>query len=649
MPMKIIQRVLLGFKGIQGSVISSLILLVTAGFASGATLTHRYSFDTDASDSVGGADGVLQGNAVVANGALVLDGTNSSAQLPNDLFSNYSSISFEIWYADAAVGNPNNRLYSFSGAQGSMSYLLFGQGSHAVGSSANIVNLRSPAVGGTNHLIWVEDADAQMARIYINGLLAASNGSFTITPAMIGSTTTNLLGAGATNVVMSNFKGSILEFRTYQGALSVLDAAVLDAFGPDQPETVPGTLQEVRLAIPSPTGPGAIFRAGVFADFSDVTNVNVSAQPDLVLASDNTNVVVITPDQRIMTVAMGTANVTAVWQGFSNTVPVTVGMPHDIALVHRYSFNEQTNDWIVHDSVSGANGQVFNTGSHPPTNAVFTGTGQLKLSGGYSNGGTKGGYAVLPPGLISSLSEVTIEAWVIWTPGKLPLTYGNGAWQRIFDFGQEGSGRPISYLFLTPATDNVSFTTNSVLHSAITTNYNNNETPRLNWTKALVTNVLCQVVIGYSPVRGIMKMYVDGVPVASGEAVIPLSGIVDTNCYLGRSLFSSDAYFFGSFEEFRIYSGLLTDAEVAANHAAGPHALGVDFILREYPPNSGQTNAVTVSWGPSATNLVLKASPALGTAAAWTPVSTLPTLQINRDIVTLPTTNGASFFQLRSP
>ena len=66
-------------------------------------LTHRYSFDADASDSVGGANGVLQGNAVIAGGALFLDGTNSSIRLPNDLFTNYSSISFEVWYADAAV------------------------------------------------------------------------------------------------------------------------------------------------------------------------------------------------------------------------------------------------------------------------------------------------------------------------------------------------------------------------------------------------------------------------------------------------------------------------------------------------------------------------------------------------------------------
>src|ERR1039457_1903389 len=80
-----------------------------------AVLTHRYSFDADASDSINAANGTLQGNAAIVNGALVLDGTNSNVRLPNDLFTNYSSISFEVWYADAAVSNPNNQLYNFSG------------------------------------------------------------------------------------------------------------------------------------------------------------------------------------------------------------------------------------------------------------------------------------------------------------------------------------------------------------------------------------------------------------------------------------------------------------------------------------------------------------------------------------------------------
>ena len=622
-----------------------LLILLTLQTAMPGVLTHRYSFDADASDSVGGANGVLQGNAVITNGALVLDGTNSSVRLPNDLFTNYNSVSFEVWYADAAVSNPSNQLYNFSAALGGMYYCFFGQGNHFVGASSNLVTLPIPAVGGTNHLILTQDSASQTASIFINGLLAAQTAGFTNTPAMIGSTTNNLIGAGATNVAASNFKGRILEFRTYQGALAPLDATVLDAFGPDQPQSNPGTLQAVRVVIPSPTGPGALFCAPVFADFSGVTNVNISTQPDLVLISDNTNVIAFAPDQRLQTVALGMANITAIWQGFSNTLTVTVGVPQDIALLHRYGFNEQTNDWIVHDSVTGANGRLFNTSASSPT-AAFTGNGQMQLAGafqGSSGGASSGsGYAALPPGIISSLSEVTVEAWVTWTfPSFIFPSY----WQRIFDFGSLSGSQGVSYLFLTPGTDNDSYTTKSLLHFAITTNYNIFETPRLNWTNILPFNVTSFVAVTYSPVRGVAKIYLNGVPVALGAATIPLSGIVDTNNWLGRSQFSSDAYFGGRYNEFRIYSGLLSDLDVAADFAAGPDVVGVDYVLHAFP--SG--NSLAVTWGPSATNLVLQSSPALGAGAVWNQVTNVPVLQNGRYGVTVPISGNAVFFRLHTP
>ena len=645
-----------GLKGISRlSVLTAVFFFLLLQSVNAAVLTHRYSFDADASDSVGGADGSLVGNAVIAGGALVLDGSNSCVQLTNDLFTNYSSVSFELWYADAALSNPSNELYHFSGSNGTMSFLLLGQARNVAGASTQSFNLMSPPVGGTNHLIFVGDGIAQTAKVYLNGILAASINGFTNTPAAIGSTVTNFIGAGSTNIPYSYFKGDILEFRTYQGALSSLDAAVLNAFGPDQPQTDPGTLQAVRIVIPSPTGPGALFRPKVFADFSNVKNVDIGDQSDLVLSSDNTNVIAITANQWVRTVNVGTANVAAVWQGVSNSVPVTVSVAREISLAHRYSFNEQTNDWIVHDSVSGANGRLFSTGSRfaPPntfSNGFFTGKGEMQLGGGYMYGGGTGGYATLPPRIISGLSEVTLEAWVTWTtPASLPLTYGYGAWQRIFDFGSQSGTQGISYIFLTPATDNVSFTTKSLLHTAITTNLNVNETPRLNWTNSMPTNVQVQVAVSYSPARHVMKMYLNGVPVASGVASIPLSSITDTNCLLGKSPFSADAYFFGRFNEFRIYNGLLTDQDIAAEYVAGPDALGVDYVLREYPSSDSNTNAVTLSWGTSATNVVLQSSPGLGSAAAWSEVPNSATPQNGRFTITMPITGDAEFFRLHKP
>jgi hypothetical protein len=603
----------------------------------GATLSHRYSFDTDATDLVGSANGILSGNAYLTNGSLVLDGTNSSVLLPNNLFSNYDSISFEVWFLDGAINSQTAQLYNFSGTNGRMNYSLFGQGAYFLGAFSNVVNLPSPAVGQTNHLIWTQDSASQTARLYINGILAGQNTNFTNTPILVGSTTTNLIGTGRTNSTALSFKGNILEFRTYQGALSQLDATVLDAFGPDQPQLNLGTLQTVRVVISSPTGPGALFRASVFADFSGLTNVNISTQPDLVLTSDNTNVIAFAPDQRLQTVALGTANLTASWQGFSNTVPVTVDVPQDIALVHRYAFNEKTNDWIVHDSVGGAHGRLFNTSQNPVPNALLTGKGEMKLTGGGGLSSSVLGYAALPPGIISSLSEVTVEAWVTWTLNT------SWPWQRIFDFGNPSSGGSGTYFFMT--TEANTFTPgHDIARTTISTNGINYESPRLDWTNILSLNVTSFVAVTYSPVRGIAKFYINGQPVSSGTATIPLSAIIDTNNWLGRSQYSQDSYFGGRYNEFRIYRGLLSDSDVAADYAAGPDVVGVDYVLHVY----SSTSSMTVTWGLTATNWYLQSSPTLGPGTVWTPVL-IPAITNGRYSVTVPFSSDAAFFRLHAP
>jgi hypothetical protein len=592
-----------------------------------ATLTHRYSFDTDASDSVGGANGVLQGNAYVTNGALVLDGTNSSVQLPDNLFTNYNSVSFELWFSLGTITRPQTMLYCFGTVpSGTMFYKLQGQG----GYKLQTVTLPSPPVAGVVHLVWTQDSASQTARLYVNGVLAGQNTNFTSTPSP---TTGDYIGGIGSGPDTYDFQGSIYEFRVYQGALTPLEVAVSDALGPDQTQLDPSALQDVRVITPPPTGPGALFRLGVYADFANVTNVNISTQPDLVLSSDNTNVIVIAPDQRLQTVGLGVANITASYGGLSNTIPVTVSVPQDVALIHRYDFNEQTNDWIVHDSMDDAGSGVLGPG---PGYYAFTGQGELILNGA-------GGYVALPPSLISCLSEVSIEAWVTWTSNASP------GWQRIFDFGNSsGSGllaRGITYLFLTP--DGVNWTTSNVtdLHFAASTNSNAGETPWLDWTNVLPSNVPSFVAVTYSPVRGIAKMYLNGQLAAAGNASIPLSAIMDANDWLGKSQFGSDPGFSGRYDEFRIYRGLLSDADVAADYAAGLNVVGVDYVLHVFP----STNSLAITWGQTATNWFLESSPVLDLGDVWTAVTNTPTLQNGRYNVAVPISGDASYFRLHAP
>ena len=138
--------------------------------------------------------------------------------------------------------------------------------------------------------------------------------------------------------------------------------------------------------------------------------------------------------------------------------------------------------------------------------------------------------------------------------------------------------------------------------------------------RSLSDNVLSQVVVTYSPLRQVMKLYLNGGLASSGIARLPLSGIIDTNNWLGKSPFASNPFYNGSYNEFRIFRGLLPDADVAADYAAGPEAVGVDFVLHSIvsPGN------LTLSWGPSASGWVLESAPDLGPSAVWTAVPMTP-------------------------
>src|SRR6476660_8847367 len=76
----------------------SFFLLMAPAASRGQQLLHRYSFDDDGRDLVGGADGELMGDAAIADGAVVLSGNKPSyVNLPNDLFKTLTNVTFEIW------------------------------------------------------------------------------------------------------------------------------------------------------------------------------------------------------------------------------------------------------------------------------------------------------------------------------------------------------------------------------------------------------------------------------------------------------------------------------------------------------------------------------------------------------------------------
>jgi enterochelin esterase-like enzyme/regulation of enolase protein 1 (concanavalin A-like superfamily) len=232
------------------------------------------------------------------------------------------------------------------------------------------------------------------------------------------------------------------------------------------------------------------------------------------------------------------------------------------SLAHRYSFAEAGGSSVA-DSVGGPGW----TGTLP--NGGTFSTGQLTLASGSSQ------YASLPEGIVSSLSNCTLMAW-------LNLNTSSN-WCRILDFG----GNTTTNMFLTPQNGS-----SGTLRFGITTNGGGNE-QQINCSSTLSTGVWHHVAVTLKAGTGVL--YLDGVPVGtnSGLTLSPASLGSTGNNFLGKSQYP-DPYLNGSLEEFRIYNVGLSPAEIAAAAVLGSSQL----LSAASPPMSmglTETNLV-VSW-----------------------------------------------------
>lgn len=153
-------------------------------------------------------------------------------------------------------------------------------------------------------------------------------------------------------------------------------------------------------------------------------------------------------------------------------------------------------------------------------------------------------HVTLPTGIVSSLSNFTIEAWVYWE--------GGGNWQRVFDFG---TGTTVNMFFTPSNGTNARF--------AITTSGGVNE-QRLNAAAPLTTNAWNHIAITLNLSSNTGKLYINGVEAASNTSfTISASSLGNTTLnYLGRSQYTNDAYFKGKIDEVRIWSVALPQSTI---------------------------------------------------------------------------------------
>jgi hypothetical protein len=276
------------------------------------------------------------------------------------------------------------------------------------------------------------------------------------------------------------------------------------------------------------------------------------------------------------------------------------------ALAHRYSF--ATNAW---DSIGMAHGSL--AGNATVTNHA------LHLTG------NSGDYVNLPGGLVSGSSALTVEFWATFGAN------GNGA--RLFDFGNTTGSSGYNFVFYSPhtSTDGQSF---DISTAAAAANFD---------LLGTLDNRAVHVVCIMDPTNNYCAIYTNGVLQSTLTAPLPaLSGVSPAWSFIGRSLFSADAWLKATIDELRIYDGRLTPQEIAVNDQYGPDALALPVTLVQ----SNSVAGLTLSWPSWAVGFVSQSAtnPAGG---VWTTLPQTPTVARNQWSLAVATTNSLNFYRLQ--
>lgn len=560
-------------------------------------LAHRYSFTSDVTDSVGGANGqALQrgtpeaplGTPVVFDGSqAILDGVGGYIDLPNGIISSKTAVTIEAWVTVNAVANWA-RIFDFgtntAGEVGpetdvgtGQRYMLLtssvGTGGIArftITDAANGAGEERPQLNDTTAFplgvqthVAVTYGDGQ-ARLYVNGQLRASAPA--PVPLSAVSDVNNWLGRS--NWPDALLPGAYNEFRIHNNVLGALELRASALGDPDSLNYDPGTLTALTVSGEGNMSIGGVQRLNVVGTFSNIGETTL-AFPDYTLTSSDPSKVTVGADGAITAAGIGSSIITATRGDRTATITITVSPAAPAEIKHRYSFSEPALSETVEDSIGGATGYTY--GSPDGARVIGLGNGQATFPPAPSY--QQATLIDLPDNLVSTKQNVTIETWVTWNGPA------NQSWQRIFDFGNSSKlnafspGAPTAahgYMFLTPRHGGAA--PNGPRFAARPAN--GAENPVLNAPGPLALGQEAHIVAVLAPQYNLSRLYINGVPVATGAAPFPLSSLTDANNWLGLAQYN-DPPFNGSINEFRIWEGALTELDVALSRHAGPDAMPV--------------------------------------------------------------------------
>jgi hypothetical protein len=634
--------------------------------------THRWSFNEPATanatdlqfmDSVGTAHGTVRGAGAQFTGTrLSLAGGASATQaygdLPNNLLSVNSTnnggsgtFTVETWVR-VTGGRTWARIIDFGSTAGGEvtgpggggaggDYLMY---TAQVGGDTAVHRLEvrneDPPGGGVVtrdlgsfgtlntdvHAVITWDEATGVVSAYENGRFA---GSITVDDAMSDINDVNMWLGRSNWTADQNMQGEFDEVRIYNRILSA--GEVLGNF-----QAGPNTLNTGETPVSIVENPA---NASGLVDFPVFFSASVAGTPPVSLQWQRNGADIPGANRAGYSFVPGASDhgamFTLVASNFAGgsprvvtSAPATLSVATtETALRHRYMFDEALGATMAHDFLGSAHGAIVGGGTF--------GGGRLTLDG-------VTGYVNLPNDLVTSFQSITIETWV--------QDDGSGGWARIFDFGNSTAGEDFpaptggaagtQYMFL-------AFPSGfGNLRGAYTVGGGGAAEQLIEWVgnRPPPGQLVHVAWVSRGPSQ-MGRLYVDGALVGSNPGVnlTPASLGPTVNNWLGRAQFN-DPFFRGQFEEFRIWDGAMTPAQVAASLAAGPNAdVGGGVRLRIAREPDGK---VKVSWPVEATDYVLECSGVLGPDAAWDLVFEVPVEEDGSFVVRLDVGATPKFFRL---
>jgi len=310
----------------------------------------------------------------------------------------------------------------------------------------------------------------------------------------------------------------------------------------------------------------------------------------------------------------------------TSTVAVLTVRTQTVTLKNRYTFNQQPGELNAIDVAGEKNGELRG-------GAAFTGAGKLQLNG-------TDAYVNLPNNLVTGFTSITIEGWV--------EDEASGGWARIFDFGNSAGGEDfpigsagaggLQYMFL-------AFPSGfGNLRGAYTVGGGGAAEQLIEWPagRPSVSNAHHIVWVSLSEART-GRLFVDGTQVGENRNVTltPASLGPTVNNWLGRAQFN-DPLFRGKFDEFSIYDGAMTPAQVQARFTEGPNTTpaGVRLSITQ------GAGTVTLRWPLSAADYFLQSSATVGPGAQWEDVFDPPVMEADSFALTVNADQAARYYRL---